>query len=77
MQGAQKWGTEEVVVWLEREGLGALSATAREQGFDGSCLIALYRRQIRNTGPTSLTATTSGSQLEPCKSNSREDLLSS
>ena len=38
----QKWTTDEVVAWLESEGLGALSSIAREQGFDGSILLALH-----------------------------------
>ena len=31
-----------MVAWLESEGLGALSSIAREQGFDGGILLALY-----------------------------------
>jgi len=41
-KSAQKWGTEEVVVWLETEGLAALLSIAREKGFDGSILFALH-----------------------------------
>ena len=42
-QAAQKWGTDEVVAWLEREGLGSLCSIAREQGLDGSILLALFK----------------------------------
>ena len=35
-------GVAEVVAWLERAGLGELSSIAREQGVDGSILLALY-----------------------------------
>ena len=49
MQGAQKWSTDEVVVWLEREGLGALCATTREQGVDGPCLFALFEVRLDPT----------------------------
>ena len=38
-----KWNTDEVVAWLEREGLGSLCLTAREHGFDGSILLALHK----------------------------------
>ena len=41
-QGAEKWSTGEVVAWLEREGLEALTTLAREQELDGPCLFALY-----------------------------------
>jgi len=40
--GCSKWSTDEVIAWLEREGLGALCSTAREQSFDGGILLALY-----------------------------------
>ena len=36
------WGTEEVVAWLERVGLGELSSIARNQGFNGGVLLALH-----------------------------------
>ena len=39
-----------MVAWLEREGLGALSSIAREQGFDGGILLALY--DVRMDAPT-------------------------
>jgi len=35
LQVVQTWGTEEVVAWLEREGLDVLSSMARDQGFGG------------------------------------------
>jgi len=35
-----------MVAWLKREGLGALSSIAREQGFDGPCLFALYEVRL-------------------------------
>ena len=31
-----------MVAWLESEGLGALSSVARDQGFNGGVLLALY-----------------------------------
>jgi len=40
--GAHEWGTDEVVAWLENEGLGSLCALAKEQGLDGSILLALH-----------------------------------
>jgi len=43
IQGAQKWGTDEVVAWLEREGLHTLCSIANEQGLDGSVLLALHK----------------------------------
>ena len=49
-QGAQKWNTDEVIAWLEREGLGALGELAGEKGFDGSVLFALY--EVRLDGGT-------------------------
>ena len=42
LQVVQRWGTDEVVAWLEREGLDVLSSMARDQGFDGGILLALY-----------------------------------
>ena len=39
-----------MVAYLEREGLGALSSIAREQGFDGGILLALY--DVRMDAPT-------------------------
>ena len=41
-QVAQHWGTDEVVAWLEREGLGALCSIAKDREFDGGILLALY-----------------------------------
>ena len=49
MKGVQEWNTEEVTAWLEREGLGALCALAREHGFDGSILLALYEVRMDAT----------------------------
>ena len=43
-------GVAEVVAWLERVGLGELSSIAREQGVDGSILLALY--EVRMDAPT-------------------------
>ena len=31
-----------MIAWLESEGLGGLSSIAREQGFNGGILLALY-----------------------------------
>ena len=39
---SQKWTTDEVIAWLEREGLGSLCSTSQEQGFNGGILLALY-----------------------------------
>ena len=49
MKGAHKWGTDEVVAWLESEGLRELSSVAREQGFDGPCLFALFNETKKET----------------------------
>ena len=43
VQSVQKWSTDEVVGWLEREGLGSLCSIAREQGLDGTILLALHK----------------------------------
>ena len=32
-----------MIAWLESVGLGALSSIAKEQGFDGSILLALHK----------------------------------
>ena len=47
---AQKWGTDEVVAWLEREGLGELSLIAMEQGLDGPSLFALFNETKKENG---------------------------
>ena len=49
-QGAGKWGTDEVVARLEREGLGELCPEAKEQGLDGSILLALHTEVMKENG---------------------------
>ena len=39
-----------MVAWLEREGLGSLCSIAREQGFNGGILLALY--EVRTDAAT-------------------------
>jgi len=39
-----------VVKWLEREGLGSLCSTAREQGFHGGILLALHTEVKKENG---------------------------
>jgi len=41
-----------VVAWLDREGLGALSSIARDQGFDGGVLLGLYNETKNGTFKT-------------------------
>ena len=50
MQGVQKWGTDEVVAWLEQEGLVALSSIAKEQGFNGGILLGLHLEAKKEHG---------------------------
>ena len=69
-KSAQKWGTEEVVVWLETEGLAALSSIAREKALMGpSSLLSMACEW--NQLLLSRTAMTSGSQLVQFNSNLR------
>jgi len=42
-------GTEEVVAWLEREGLGTLCLTARDQEWDGAFLLGLFNESKKES----------------------------
>ena len=49
-QDADTWTSDEVGAWLEREGLGALSLIVKEQGLDGSILLALHTEAKKENG---------------------------
>ena len=72
LEAKSSGGTDEVVAWLEREGLGVLCSTARDLGFDGGGF-SLPSMTCALTLSMVWTAKILESQLELFSSNSRED----
>jgi len=46
---ARSWTPAEIIAWCDREGLGPISAIARESEWDGFVLFALYEAILQNS----------------------------